>query len=164
MSVSVWCLLWYLLLFSDWRYRLELAKSEGRQKAEYLLFLCLTLSKCRVISEGESEGETIYCTRATDGCWKATIWEVTECCTIFACFPRSSIHLFLIVCSRRFVCACVRVCVCRQRMEKRRTLWRAQPLWSWSLWTIPILKTRSTTLPVRSRFLQTYTKDVSIQE
>lgn len=66
------------------------------------------------------------------------------------------------LCAHADLCVCV--CACRQRMEKRRTLWRAHPPWNWSLWTIPILKTRSTTLPVQSRFLQTYTKAVSIQE
>uniref|UniRef100_A0A7N6A860 VWFA domain-containing protein n=1 Tax=Anabas testudineus TaxID=64144 RepID=A0A7N6A860_ANATE len=41
----------------------------------------------------------------------STIWEVTECGTVFACLPRSSIHSFLFVCSRRFVCVCACVCV-----------------------------------------------------
>lgn len=57
------------------------------------------------------------------------------------------------------VYVCVRMC--RQRTGKRRTRWRAQRLWSWSLWTIPTSKTRSTTRPAPSRFLQISTKAVS---
>ena len=80
-----------------------------------------------------------------------------------------SMHFFYLLtwicgCVCACVCVCVCVCVCRRRMEKRRIHWRPRRLWSWSLWTIQISKTRSTTLQVRSRFPQTYTKAVSVQK
>lgn len=89
------------------------------------------------------------------------------------------LHVFLIFLFTNFylyahsdlrVTVCVRACVCvcecvrRRRMERRRAHWRPRPLWNWSLSMIPTLKTRSTTPPVQSRFLQTSTKAVSTSD
>lgn len=79
-----------------------------------MLFLCLTLSKCCVtLCMSQRERQCTVCTRATDGRCKATIWEVTECSAIFACFPCSSVHAFFLYAhSNLCVCVCLSACVC----------------------------------------------------
>ncbi len=123
---------------------------------------------CNLICE--SERETIHCM------YRSRRWAMEshdmggDRMRFYICmfppffYPRVFICTLTQICLCVCVCVCMHVCVCRRRMEKRRTRWRARCLWNWSLWTIPILKTRSTTPPVLSRFLQTYTKAVSIQE
>lgn len=98
-----------------------------------MLFSCLTLSRCCVIlCVSQKERQNTVCTRATDGRCKATIWEVTECSYMFACFPRFFFvfipHVF--ICMLTQICVCVRACVCLQTDdgEEENPLERSTPL------------------------------------
>lgn len=116
-------------------------ESEVRQKPE---FLFLTWFKF-----GESGRKIIY---AEDKCvfqnHSVESYKMQLCNPVFYNIDSSLIYF-------------LSVCFSRQRTERRKLRWRPRPLWSWSLSTIQILKTRSTTPPVPSRFPQIYTKAVS---
>lgn len=63
----------------------------------------------------QRERRYTVCTRNTDGHCKAAIWDVTECSSTFACFPRFTIQAFYLYAhSDLCVCVCARECVCLQ--------------------------------------------------